>query len=94
VNDVVRMSVENVNSEGAKRHTVTVITLDGKEQAVEGMDGITRVFKLIDARTLEWTQRSQGEPPSTTRVLLAADGNSLSVTSSANKNTLVFDKKK
>jgi hypothetical protein len=94
VNGVVRMTVENVNSEGARNRTVTVISLDGKEQPVEGLQGVRRAFKLVDARTVEWTQRSESRPTSTTRLVLAPDGKTLTVTQSAHKNTLVFDKKK
>lgn len=94
VKGVVQMAVVNVNRDGERNRTVTEITLDGKEHAVEGMKTATRTFKLIDAKTLEWTQQSEGRPPSTTRVVLAPDGKTVTVTSSANKNTLVFDRQK
>ena len=90
----VRMTVDNVNAQGEKNHTVTVVTLDGKDNPVQGMQGLTRSFKLVDANTFEWTQKSETRPPSTTRVALGVDGKTVSVTSSANKNTLVFDRKK
>ena len=87
------MTVDNVNAQGETNHTVTVVTLDGKENPVQGMKGVTRSFKLTDANSFEWTQKSDSRPPSTTSVVLSADSKTVSVTSTANKNTLVFDRK-
>jgi hypothetical protein len=90
----VRMTVDNVNAQGETNHTITVMTLDGKENPVQGMKGVTRSFRLIDANSFEWTQKSDSRPPSTTKVVLSADSKTVSVTSTANNNTLVFDRKK
>ena len=92
VGTAVRMTVNNVNAQGETNHTITVVTLDGQDNPVQGMKGVTRSFRLIDANSFEWTQKSDSRPPSTTRVVLSADGTTVSVTSSANKNTLVFDR--
>ena len=94
VDGALTMNTEFVNSRGRRRRQSVVVTFDGREHAVEGAfrPTTTRTFRWIDDRTLGWDQRVDGAVTNTFTAVLAQDGRSMTVTTTADRNVLVFDK--
>ena len=87
------MDTEFVNSRGRRRRQRVVITFDGREHVVEGaLRPTTRTFRWIDDRALEWIQKVDGSATNTLTAVLADNGVTMTVTATANRNVLVFDK--
>ena len=87
------MDTEFVNGQGRRRRQRVVLTFDGQEHVVEGaLRPTTRTFRWIDDRTLGWDQRVVGQVTITFTAVLAADGRTMTVTTTADRNVLVFDK--
>lgn len=85
------MDTEFVNSRGRRRRQRVVVTFDGREHAVAGaLRPTTRIFRWIDDRTLGWDQRVDGLVTNTFTAVLADDGQTMTVTTTADRNVLVF----
>lgn len=98
--DKVKVVVDGVDGEGKPMHSEWTGLFDGKDYPVTG-DGNAdvRSYKRIDDRTLEFTGKKGDKVTVSGRVVVAADGKSRTVTTTAtdakgNKvsNTAVYDK--
>jgi hypothetical protein len=81
-------TVDAGNPQGQPTHTETVGTFDNKDNPVKGAPApnTTTAYKRIDGRTFEAMQKVDGKATMTTRVLISADGKTLTATQTG-KNT-------
>ena len=87
------MNTEFVNSRGRRRSQRVAVRFDGREHVVEGaLRPTTRTFRWIDDRTLGWDQSVDGALSNTFTAVLGEDGRIMTVTTTADRNILVFDK--
>ena len=94
VDGALTMDTEFVNSRGRRRRQRVAVTFDGGEHVVAGaLRPTTRTFRCIDDRTLAWDQRVEGTLSNTFTAILGADGRTMTVTTTADRNVLVFDKR-
>ena len=78
--DMVKITVDGVDSAGKPVHHEWTGKYDGKDYAVTGdSTSDTRSYKAIDDRTLTFTAKKGGKVVTTGRVVVAADGKSRSV---------------
>ena len=93
IEGVLTMNTEFVNSRGRRRQQRVLITFDGREHEVEGaFQPTTRIFSWIDDGTLSWDQKVNGVLTNTFTALLGEDDRTMTVTTTADRNVLVFDK--
>ena len=84
VNGLLRITTNQVNAQGQPFQTIGYISFDGKEQAIISTlptaPPATRLAKWIDERTYEFTNRVDGQVTTTTRLELARDGKTHTLT--------------
>ena len=99
--DRLRVIYDSVGQRGVVTHLEWVGKLDGKDYPIQGIDDLlTNAYTRIDDRRLDVVVKADGVKVATARIVMAADGKSLtSVTSSQNrdgrilKTTTVYDRK-
>ncbi|MGA3317133.1 MAG: hypothetical protein ABSC64_11935 [Candidatus Korobacteraceae bacterium] len=83
VGDQMKVTIEGTTADGKSLHIDWTGKFDGKFYPLTGdPNNDERSYKKIDARTLEGTSRKAGKVTSNTRIVVAADGKSRTVTSS------------
>jgi hypothetical protein len=96
-----KTTIDGVNPQGEKTHTEAVADFDGKDYPVKGAPDPTATssLKRIDKRTFENQAKAGGKATVTTRVVISADGKTLTATQTgtnaqgqAIKNVIVADK--
>jgi hypothetical protein len=96
-----KSTIDAVNPRGQPTHTETVGRYDAQDNPVKGAQApnTTVAFKRIDGRTLETTAKIEGKPTVTTKVVVAADGKTMTATQTGKNaqgqivnNMLVLDK--
>jgi hypothetical protein len=96
-----KTTIDGVDAKGQPTHTETVGLLDGKDNPVKGtpMPNSTTALKRIDGRTFEAVNKVDGKPTTTTRVVISADGKTLTATQTGKslqgediKNVIVADR--
>ncbi len=98
--DNVKVTVDGTDSKGAPAHNEWTGAFDGKDYPVTGDPGSDmRSYKRINAHTLELTDKKDGKPTITGRIMVSADGKSRTVTIKAMdsngkmmRSTAVYDK--
>ena len=77
-----KTTIDATNPVGQPTHTETVGKFDGKDNPVTGAatPNTTAAYKRINGRTFEVTGKVDGKPTVTTRVVVSADGKSLTAT--------------
>jgi hypothetical protein len=98
--DNVKVTVDGTDSKGAPAHNEWTGAFDGKDYPVTGDPGSDmRSYKRINAHTLELTDKKDGKPTITGRIVVSADGKSRTVTIKATdsngkmlRSTAVYDK--
>jgi len=82
VGDQVKVTLEGITADGKSTHVEWTGKYDGKFYPVTGDPGVDeRAYKKIDAHTAEITSKKGGKVVSTTRIVVAPDGKSRTVTS-------------
>lgn len=82
VDDQVKVTLEGMTADGKSVHVEWTGKYDGKFYPVTGDAGVDeRAYKQINAHTMEITSKKAGKVTSNTRVVVAADGKSRTVTS-------------
>ncbi len=83
VGDQMKVTIEGTTADGKSLHIDWTGKFDGKFYPLTGdPNNDERSYKKIDARTLEGTSKKGGKVTSNTRIVVAADGKSRTVTSS------------
>ena len=83
VGDQMKVTIEGTTADGKSLHIEWTGKFDGKFYPLTGdPNNDERSYKKIDARTLEGTSKKAGKVTSNTRIVVAADGKSRTVTSS------------
>jgi len=98
--DNIKCTIDGTDSKGKPTHIVWTGKFDGKDYPLTGdASADMRSYKTIDDRTTEGITKKDGKVLSTTRIVVAADGKSRTVTNdgtdSAGKKThseTVYDK--
>ena len=98
--DKVKITVDGVDADGKAVHHEWTGKYDGKDYPVTGdPTSDTRSYKKVASRTLSFTAKKAGKVTVTGRVVVAADGKSRTVTTSATDSkgkrvgsTSVYDK--
>jgi hypothetical protein len=77
-----KTTIDGTDAQGKPTHTETVWAFDGKDNPVKGAPApnSTAAYKRVDDRTFEVTSKVDGKPTITTRVAVAADGQTLTAT--------------
>ena len=97
----IKVTIDGTNPEGQPIHSETVGAFDGKDNPVKGAQApnATTAYKRIDGRSFEATGKVDGKPTVTTRVVVSADGKTMTATQSgknaqgqAVKNVIVADR--
>jgi hypothetical protein len=82
VDDQVKVTLEGMTADGKSVHVEWTGKYDGKFYPVTGDAGVDeRAYKQINAHTMEITSKKAGKVVGTTRLVVAADGKSRTVTS-------------
>jgi hypothetical protein len=78
----IKTTIDGVDAKGQPTHTVSVSAFDGKDTPVDGAPALntTTALKRIDGRTFEAQGKVGGKPTVTTRVVISADGKTLTAT--------------
>jgi hypothetical protein len=96
-----KLTIDGADAEGKPTHTESVSTFDGKDTPVDGAPALntTEALKRIDGRTFEAQGKVGGKPTVTTRVVVAADGKTMTATQTgqnikgqAIKNVIVLER--
>ena len=96
-----KTTIDGTNAQGQPTHTETVGAFDGKDNPVKGaaLPNTTTAYKRIDGRTFEAMGKVDGKPTVTTRVVISADGKTLTATQTGKNaqgqsvsNVIVADK--
>ena len=96
-----KTTIDGVNPQGQPTHTETVGAFDdGKDNPVKGAPAnTTTALKRIDGRTFEAMGKVDGKPTVTTRVVVSADGKTMTATQTGKNaqgetvnNVIVADK--
>ncbi len=96
-----KTTIDGVNPQGEKTHTETVAAFDGKDYPVKGGPNpdATSTLKRINARSFENQGKVGGKATVTTRIVISADGKTLTATQSgtnpqgqAVKNVIVAER--
>ncbi|MFZ0912201.1 MAG: hypothetical protein WBQ76_04810 [Candidatus Korobacteraceae bacterium] len=83
VGDQMKVTIEGTTADGKSLHIEWTGKFDGKFYPLTGdPNNDERSYKKIDARTLEGISKKAGKVTSNTRIVVAADGKSRTVTSS------------
>jgi hypothetical protein len=98
--DSVKVTVDGVASDGKAVHSVWTGKFDGKDYAVTGdPTSDMRSYKKAGANTMELTGKKDGKVTVTGKIVVAADGKSRTVTTTATSadgkkisNSAVYDK--
>jgi hypothetical protein len=98
--DSIKATVDGVDGKGKPTHTEWTGKFDGKDYPVTGDPASdARAIKQIDDRTLDLTVKKAGKVTMTGRIVVAADGNSRTLTASGMdsmgmkvEGTSVYDK--
>ncbi|MGA8541135.1 MAG: hypothetical protein WB566_16655 [Terriglobales bacterium] len=98
--DNVKVTVDGVDSEGKPTHNEWTGKFDGKDYPLVGdPNADTRMYKKVNARTMDLTNKKGGKVTATGRIVVSADGKSRTVTVTATdakgmkiKSTAVYDK--
>jgi hypothetical protein len=98
--DDVKVTVDGTSSDGKPTHNEWTGKFDGKDYPVTGdASSDSRSYKKVDDRTLELTVKKDGKVTTTGRIVVAADGKSRTVSTTATdskgkrvKSTAVYDK--
>jgi hypothetical protein len=81
--DQMKVTIEGTTADGKSLHIEWTGKFDGKFYPLTGdPNNDERSYKKIDARTLEGISKKAGKVTSNTRIVVAADGKSRTVTSS------------
>lgn len=97
----IKTTIDGADAQGKPIRTETVGAFDGKDNGVKGAPApnTTTALKRIDARTFEAQGKVGGKPTVTTRVVISADGKTMTATQNgqtpegqAIKNVIVLDK--
>ena len=81
--DQIKVTIEATTADGKSVHIEWTGKFDGKFYPLTGdPNNDERSYKKIDARTLEGISKKAGKVTSNTRIVVAADGKSRTVTSS------------
>jgi len=96
----VKLTVDNVTGTGETQHYEVIGKFDGKDNPSKGNPyGDTTAFSKIDARTYETVAKNGGKTTVTSRIVVAADGKTRTVTASRTdpdgkkiRFTYVYDK--
>lgn len=99
--DTITVTLDIVNAEGRARHAQFTRTLDGLEYAdSDDPHADTIAWKRIDARTLEFTQKTAGSITESGRLQVSEDGRELTLSwkgrnakGEAFDNLVFFDKR-
>jgi hypothetical protein len=77
-----KTTIDAVNPQGQTVHTESIATFDGKDNPVNGAltPNTTVAFKRIDGRAFEVQSRVDGKPTVLTRVVVSADGKTITAT--------------
>jgi hypothetical protein len=77
-----KLTNDGTDPQGRTFHTEFVGTFDGKENPAVGAatPNTTTSYKRVDDRTFELVAKVDGKPTVTTRILIAADGKTLTAT--------------
>jgi hypothetical protein len=77
-----KTTIDGADPQGKPTHTETVWTFDGKDNPVKGAmaPNTTAAYKRVDDHTFEVTTKVDGKPTVTTRVVVSADGKTLTAT--------------
>ena len=94
--DQVKVTIEAITSDGKPAIIEWTGKFDGKFYPLTGdPNNDERSYKKIDARTMEGVSKKGGKVTANTRIVVAADGKSRTVTSTnpkGEKTVAVFDK--
>ena len=97
----IKTTIDGADAKGQPTHTESVSTLDGKDTPVDGAPALntTTALKRIDGRTFEAQGKVGGKPTVTTRVVVSADGKTMTATQTgqdikgqAIENVIVLEK--
>jgi hypothetical protein len=97
----IKTTIDGADAQGKPTHTESVSTFDGKDTPVDGAPALntTTALKRIDGRTFEAQGKVGGKPTVTTRVVVSADGKTMTATQTgqdikgqAIKNVIVLEK--
>ena len=81
--DQVKVALDGMTADGKSLHIEWTGKYDGKFYPLTGDAGVDeRAYKQINAHTMEITSKKGGKIVSTSRIVVAADGKSRTVTSS------------
>ncbi len=79
--DSIKATVDGVDDKGTATHSEWTGKFDGKDYPVSGESNAdTRSYKMINARTLELTQKKGGKVTESGRIVVSADGKTRTVT--------------
>ena len=82
--DQIKITVDGVDENGAAVHNEWTGKFDGKEYPVTGeANADARAYKVVDANTLEMTNKKGGKTIMTGRIVVSADGKTRTVTINA-----------
>ena len=82
--DMVKITVDGIDKDGKAIHNEWTGKFDGKDYPATGGGGHdTRAYTKIDDRTTDFTIKKAGKTIATGRVIIAADGKSRTVTTTA-----------
>lgn len=98
--DMIKVTVDGVDGAGKPSHNEWTGKFDGKDYPVTGdPTADTRAYKRVNSRTLDINNKKGGKVVLTGRIVVAADGKSRTLTTSATdpkgkrvRNTAVYDK--
>jgi hypothetical protein len=99
--NAIKTTIDGADAKGQPTHTESVSTFDGKDTPVDGAPALntTTALKRIDGRTFEAQGKVGGKPTVTTRVVVAADGKTMTATQTgqdikgqAVKNVIVLER--
>jgi hypothetical protein len=78
----IKITIDATTPEGQPTHSETVGAFDGKDNPVKGAQApnTTTAYKRIDGRSFEAMGKVDGKPTVTTRVVVSADGKTLTAT--------------
>jgi len=97
----IKTTIDGADPKGQPTHTETVGAFDGTDSPVKGgpVPNTTTALKRIDARTFEAQGKASGKPTVTTRVVVSADGKTMTATQigqspegQAIKNVIVLER--
>jgi len=98
--DQIKVTVDGVDENGGAVHNEWTGKFDGKDYPVTGdATGDVRSYRVLDKNTLALTNKKDGKPTLTGRIVISADGKSRTVTTTATDaqgkkitNVAVYDK--